>query len=166
MGREIRRVPAHHDHPRMERRPGEYQPTYDREFAPVFNEWLANFDRLRRGDLTDLEHECYPRGLSDWLLDEGRPPDSKFYRNYALDEATWFQMYETVSEGTPVSPPFATKAELVDYLVVHGDFWSQKRRTPPLTRGQYEAFVEAAWAPSFVSSGGHLKSGVEAAEQT
>jgi hypothetical protein len=44
------------------------------------------------------------------------------------EDATWYQLWETVSEGTPVTPPFATKEELVQYLVEHGDFHDQYRR--------------------------------------
>jgi hypothetical protein len=41
-------------------------------------------------------------------------------------EATWFQAWETVTEGTPVTPPFATTDELVDYLAT--PVGSQERR--------------------------------------
>lgn len=64
--------------------------------------------------------------------------------------ATWFQVYETVSEGTPVTPPFATKDELVDYLSTRGDFWDQDRGDGPWKRERAEAFVRSGFAPSLV----------------
>ena len=60
-------------------------------------------------------------------------------------EPTCYQMYETVSEGTPVTPVFETEDELVDYLVNVGTFWNQK-----YSREAAEAFVKTGWAPSFV----------------
>jgi hypothetical protein len=77
-------------------------------------------------------------------------------------------MYETVSEGTPVSPVFATNIELVDYLCEHGDFWDQKRRSDkserfgfhmpcdPWTRQNAEAFVNSGFAMSGIMVGGKL----------
>ena len=87
------------------------------------------------------------------------PPNPECHRPKWKDgEATWFQVYETVSEGTPVTPPFATKAELVEYLVANGDFWDQKRREEggsgmpcePWNREAAEQFVNDAWAPSMI----------------
>lgn len=45
-------------------------------------------------------------------------------------------LYQTVSEGTPVTPVFETKNELVDYLVEHGNFWAEK-----YTRANAESLV-------------------------
>jgi hypothetical protein len=70
--------------------------------------------------------KLYPRGLADWLNDWG-PPDPAYYRPWKDDEATWYQVWETESEGTPISPPFATREELVEYLVNNGGFSQVKR---------------------------------------
>lgn len=51
----------------------------------------------------------------------GGPPQRACYCPWKPEDATWLQVWETVSEGTPVTPPFATRQELVDYLVQHGD---------------------------------------------
>jgi hypothetical protein len=160
MGREVRRVPPNWQHPESEDRYGRkrLQPMFDDHIGKRFAEWLADFDRIRRDDLKDIERECYPLGLADWLQDEGRPPDPAYYRPWKDEEATWFQVWETVSEGTPVTPPFATKAELVDYLVANGDFWDQKRRAEgdsimncaPWQRASAEQFVNTGWAPTFI----------------
>lgn len=178
MGREIRMVPPNWEHP--ERNPehdrhgrGGYQPLHDQHFDDAFADWLERFDRVRRGDMDEWERECYPRGLADWLMDAGQPCDPTYYRPYKDDEATWFQLYETVSEGTPVSPPFETKQELADYLAQHGDFWDQDRCTRPIWTELYggtygvsawgkeraEAFVNAGWAPSAVIQNGKITDG-------
>lgn len=157
MGREIRKVPPNWEHPKYtadtakySNHIGSYMPMFDERFDAKFSGWLADFDRVRGGDLTDIERECYPLGLANWLQDEGMPPDPAYYRPYTDEEATWFQVYETVSEGSPVTPPFATKAELVDYLAANGDFWDQKRGDGPWGRKAAEKFVESEWAPSFM----------------
>lgn len=158
MGREIRMVPPNWEHPRFtkddapwNRHVGAYKPLYRPGFDEEFANWLADFDRVRRGDLNEFERKWYARGLADWLAEE-RAPDPGMYANYTAEEATWFQVYETVSEGTPVSPPFATKAELIDYLVTHGDFWDQKRGEPAWDRKAAESFVKDEWAPSMTVS--------------
>jgi len=168
MGREIRKVPANWAHPMRDPnanpyRHSGYQPMFDETFPEKQAEWLAEFDRIRSGALTDDERGYYPRGLSDWLKDEGMPPDPDYYRPWSDDEATWFQVWETVSEGTPVSPPFATADELIDYLATHGDFWDQKRGDAPWGREAAARFVNAGWAPSMILSGGVLTAGKLAA---
>ena len=106
----------------------------------------------------------------------GDAPTYEYYRpNWKPEDMTWYQVYETVSEGTPVTPPFKTKEELIDYLVVDGDFWDQERRREgnttincsPWPREQAEEFVHSTgWAPSFVFAGGKLMSGVEGLTET
>jgi hypothetical protein len=165
MGREIRRVPANWQHPLSTKfyREDRKQPMFDDAFEPVMARWLENFDRIRSGKLDDLERECYPRGLADWLQDEGMPPDPAYYRPWKDEEATWFQLWETVSEGTPVSPPFETEDGLIDYLAANGDEWDQKRGDPAWGRQRAERFVRGGgWAPSMVVMDGRVMSGVEA----
>ncbi len=71
-----------------------------------------------------------------------------------------------MSEGTPVSPPFATEDELIDYLAKNGDEWDQKRGDRPWGRQQAERFVRGGgWAPSFAVVDGQMMSGVEAVTQ-
>lgn len=52
------------------------------------------------------------------------------------DDLGWC-LYETVSEGTPVTPVFATAAELIDHLATVGQDWDQV----PLRRASAEAIV-------------------------
>lgn len=52
------------------------------------------------------------------------------------DELGWC-LYETVSEGTPVTPVFATADELIDHLATVGQDWDQV----PLRRAAAEAIV-------------------------
>ena len=149
---------------------------FDQRFEEAATAWLEVFDRIRSGNLTDIERECYPNGVCEWACDEA-PPDPKYYRPWRDEEATWFQLWETVSEGTPVSPPFETKEGLIDYLAENGDFWDQKRCHEPdwqtLWRGKpgisgwgkekASRFVNGpGWAPTFVIEDGRIMDGVSA----
>lgn len=136
MGREIRMVPPNWQHPKDDR--GRYIGMRDRHFDDALKEWEAEFARAKSGD-----HEYYD-SFEQWA-EENRSPTPSGYRPWRNEEATWFQVWETVSEGTPVSPSFATREELIDYLANNGDFWDQRRGTPPPSRAQAEAFVNSGW---------------------
>lgn len=154
MGREIRMVPANWEHPTATRtygyqEPG-YQPMFDRTFAEAAAEWLADLAKWEAGERPSyFDAAKHPADLKHWEYDGG-PPDREYYRPWSDDEAIWFQVWETVSEGTPVSPPFATREELIDYLAANGDFWDQKRGDGPWSRESAERFVAMGWAPSMM----------------
>lgn len=67
-----------------------------------------------------------------------------------------WQLWENVSEGSPVTPVFATSAELVAHLVAGGDAWDRKRGAPGWKREDAEAFVRQGSAPTLVSIGGQI----------
>ena len=69
---------------------------------------------------------------------------------YDPPQGDGWQVWETVSGGSPISPIFATSDELVDWLVAKGN--SQKAA---------EGFVQDEWAPSAVMVGGKMYSGIE-----
>lgn len=164
MGREVRRVIPNWEHPKKERfdyRLGQYvedyQPLYDCDSDSAFKEWLSDWndwcsfrhDELREKYPED-HRECSQYAcFCDW---HATAPSPECYRPaWGAEDATWWQAYETVSEGTPVSPPFATADELVEYLATHGDFWDQKRGAGPWNRASAEAFVKHdAYVPSMM----------------
>lgn len=155
MGREIRRVPPNWQHPEYDRKipyflhPICYKPLFDINYEEAVLDWFENFDRIRKGEMTDDEKKYYPNGLQDWLSDYS-PPDPLYYRFYKNEEATWFQMYETTSEGTPVTPPFSTKEKLIEYLVVNGTFYDQQKGEGGWERESAENFVNRGWSPTLV----------------
>lgn len=185
MGRELRRVPENWDHPKRSvpnHRLGvmeeQYQPMRDQTAQEAFDEWLSEYQKWLGGEhdkiIAEYGADDYPktepyRAFCEW---HGSPPTPEYYRPaWKPEELTWWQVWETVSEGTPVTPPFATQAELIEYLVANGDFWDQSRRAEgesvmpcePWTRQQAESFVlGSGWAPSMVAMDGKLMSGVEA----
>lgn len=176
MGREIRRVPPNWEHPKSHRPNGGYgyRPQYDQSYAEACKEWIEGFEAWQRGERDEWVSED---GSKEEYWDySGMPPDKVYYVDYAGVEPTWYQAYDTVSEGTPTSPPFATEEELIEYLAENGDFWDQKRchepnwkrlwgGTPGISawgRERAEAFVRSAWAPSMVIQGNKIMSGTEA----
>ena len=113
MGREIRRVPKDWEHPKMENDDC-FQPMYDTDYDTAAEEWLRDCKAWEDGTHEDCaEYKSEHRFFWDW---ETGPPDMKYYRP-KFENADCFQMYETVSEGSPVSPVFKSKKELEDWLV-------------------------------------------------
>jgi hypothetical protein len=179
MGREIRMVPPNWQHPETEDAYGRtrLQPMFDSNYASAKAEWLSELAKWEAGERpSHFDASEYPSDYSYWEW-ESNPPSRAYYRPWADDDATWFQLWETVSEGTPVSPPFATRQELADYLAENGDFWDQKRCLEPgwerlfggvpgksgWGKQRAEAFVNVGWAPSMIMMGGKLLDGKLAA---
>jgi hypothetical protein len=175
MGRELRRVPPNWQHPKnpcnhfcKPNCNGEhYQPMDNETFESAAKNWKEKFlswEQGKRPDYCDEEHTKLE--YWEWV---SNPPDRKYYRPYKDEEATWYQVYETVSEGTPVTPPFATQQELVEYLINHGDSWDQELLAKGDSWGrkgwpkeEAEKFVYGdGWAPSMVMENGILKHGTE-----
>lgn len=65
-----------------------------------------------------------------------------------------WQMWETVSEGSPITPVFSSAENLAQ--------WCLQNRDEADTFEQWMKFIEAGWAPSAVSVGGEFMNGVEA----
>lgn len=165
MGREIRRVIPNWEHPRHKcthslsyggcteaKLHGGYcyKPLLDETYEDASILWRQNLIAWNNGTHEALErHPEYKDEMQYWEWDS--PPSPDYYRPKWLEEPTWVQVYETVSEGTPVTPPFATKEELVEYLVEYGDFWDQHDNAGGWTRANAEAFVRDEYAPSMIA---------------
>ncbi|MBB6299936.1 hypothetical protein [Rhizobium leucaenae] len=152
MGREVRRVPADWQHPKYTeenaphaRAVGRYIPLLNGSYAEAAKDWLekANDESLE--------------AAIDYY---GDPPKREGYMpSWPDEQRTHFMMYEDTSEGTPISPAFATPEELATWLVATSasSFAGQT--------ASYEAWLRIAnggFAPSAVLVGGQLVSGVEA----
>ena len=165
MGREIRSVIPNWDHPKKEYGDG-YQPMHKWSYIESMSEWIKEYELWQSGKHEDQPNDC--KHYAEWA---GNPPDVYYYfPEWNESDMTWIQVYETVSEGTPVTPPFATEDELIDYLVQHGDFWDQKRRKEnrsgmpcqPWKRDQAEKFVKGSgWMPSGVIVDNKMHTGAE-----
>lgn len=60
-----------------------------------------------------------------------------------------WQVWETVGEGSPITPVFPTAEALVEHLATVGTTWDHE----PWRRTAAKRFVADGWAPSFISLG-------------
>lgn len=160
MGREIRRVPENWEHPRNEE--GGYQPLFDESFEEAAAEWKAGFQKWE-SDQDDFKKSFRRDDGSAYEFWEGHssPPDREYYRpNWKPEERTHYQMYETTSEGSPISPVFATPEEVARWCADNGAS-AFGRET-----ASYEAWLRIAkggYAPSAVfTTHNGMQSGVTA----
>jgi hypothetical protein len=71
----------------------------------------------------------------------------------------WYQMWETTTEGSPMSPPFETPEELAQWLF---DNKASSMGSQTSSYEQWLNFIKGpGWAPSMIMTGGHVMSGVE-----
>ena len=106
MGRELRRVPANWEHPKDNN--GSYIPMFNEYYGDVFKKWIEENELWQKGSHPDL--------LRDPSLKEKYPfypmweecPSPEYYQSkkFNEDELTHIQLYETTSEGKPISPVF------------------------------------------------------------
>lgn len=121
MGREVRRVPADWQHPKIKKYnwlKGEYeeqyQPMFDKPFAPAMREWYAGWEAWERGERKEYDED----NDGTYMDSYGNPPDPAYYRpDWPEESRTHLMMYEDTSEGTPISPAFETPEELARWLV-------------------------------------------------
>jgi len=114
---ELRRVPANWEHPRDKE--GKFVPLRD-SYEAHCETWLAalkEWEADRHPDRATAAAQGI-RYFWDW---EGPPPDSSSYFPRFDVPATSYQIYETVSEGTPISPVFSSKAEVIEWIVNRGE---------------------------------------------
>jgi len=142
MSREVRRVPSTWEHPKSTN--GRYIPLLKESYEAAVQ---------RRREYKPEEHNgC---SVDDWYgpLDQPRMP-------HWPDEArTHYQMYESTSEGTPISPVMASPEELAHWLV---DNEASAFACMTATYEQWLATCREGWAPSAAITDGRLMSGVEA----
>lgn len=165
MGREVRMVPADWQHPKKQvpdhragRMVERYQPMFDRPFAPAMREWIAEWEAWERGE-RPAHCEGEERDMPYWEW-AGGPPDPEYYRpDWPAEQRTHLMMYEDTSEGTPISPAFATPEELARWLADNG---ASSFGSSTATYEQWLRVCQGGWAPSMVMAGGQILSGVEA----
>ena len=121
MGREVRRVPATWQHPRDTQ--GNYLPLFD-GFIDRYKTWVKEYTQWERGYTITIDGTMVPRTVEMLALTytewSGPCPDAADYMpDWPDDERTHWQMYETTSEGTPLSPLCDTPEQLAQWLVDH-----------------------------------------------
>lgn len=155
MGREVRMVPKDWEHPKRE--DGRFIALYDSDFKSCAEEWDKECAKWNAGNFPDYaSEESKKMSYSEW---EGDRPDKEDYMpSFSKDSKTHYMMYETCSEGTPISTAFETPEELAKWLFETGAsaFGHQT--------GSYEGWLRVArggFACSAVLDSNGLRSGVE-----
>lgn len=165
MSREVRRVPADWVHPRNNR--GRYVPLHGGSFKTKLADWLEGERMWNSGLVWDYKNQDwrpkpaeYTFTWEDW---DGEIPDATEYMpDWPESERTHYQMYETTTEGKPISPVFATPEELAHWLADnHANSFCDMTET-------YETWLSMIVGPgysmaSMVMVDGHAMSGVKAA---
>lgn len=97
--------------------------------------------------------ECLAcRGEGQVYPDDATKVAAEAWKPTPVPTGEWWQVWETVSEGSPVTPAFASATDLVNHLVANGDAWDQKRGDGGWSRASAEKFVRSGWAPSLIST--------------
>ena len=112
MTHEVRRVPPHWHHPTD--RDGEHIPLRN---GPDYREECAEWDQgLKNWDpATSKFSQTYEEF-------QGPRPDASHYMPvWSKSQATHYQMYETITEGTPISPVMDSPAQLARWLAANSD---------------------------------------------
>ena len=126
MGLEARRVPPDFRHPKTivegldGKRREVFAPCHDRKFSEASAEHAGNRERWIAGTHPDqARHADTPKRYEDWA---GPPPDPGTHLPETFDRrlATAWCLYENVTEGTPVTPIFKTRDELLNHMVTKG----------------------------------------------
>ena len=170
MGREIRRVTPDWQHPtnrqqydkyggdyrRAHSYPDETHPLYDEFYGNACEEWRHGFLKWEAGEYPGMPEPVEGKPPTFYWEYVGDPPDPAYYRhvNWTEAEATAYQIYETVSEGTPTSPVFETLDAMESWLVQTGKSSAEGARN----------FITTGWMQSGLMFGGTLAFGMAVAD--
>jgi hypothetical protein len=143
MGRDIKRVPVDFEWPEGKIWPG-YKTYYDHCPCEIYKAYPGHED----ADLSDDSN------VGCQLSHTDRCP---YFTGVPSGEG--WQVWENVTEGSPVSPVFATKGELVDWLTKNG---TGGMFDQPLSQEAAVAFVDAGWVMSGAICHGQMMNGAEA----
>jgi hypothetical protein len=136
VGREVRRVPADWKHPKND----------EGHYLPMHKHFPYNEEKVQEG-------------LKDgWLKDEPPNYGCDVMPQWPASERTHLQMYETCSEGTPISPVMETPKKLARWLADNG---ASANGSSTASYEAWLATIKRGWAPSMAGRAGEITSGVE-----
>ena len=122
MGRELRKVPSTWEHPKDEY--GQYIPLLGRSFGADLASWHKGKEMWEKGfhrsffsgdpAWVGIPEEYRGISFAEWDGDE--PQEADYMPDWNPLSCPFFMMYEDTSEGTPISPKFATPEALARWL--------------------------------------------------
>ena len=164
MSREIRRVPEEWSHPRKSY-------TTEHDYVQLSDDYISSLEYWKKDVEMFIKHMtevietgktniygkeyATPKAVYEYINEDETefvPPNINEY----MPGGTWYQLFQTVGEGSPLSPPFETKKELSSWLGVNKDYWGHEWTTE-----QAEAMVEKEFAMSGVFTNGKFYSSEE-----
>ena len=154
MGREVRRVPVNWNHPKDKK--GKFIPLKDdyigalKYYRDDVDSFIKQMTKIIKKGSTKLYDNIFndSEELYDYLTEDSlEPPDIKEF----MPSGSWYQLYENVSEGTPLSPTFEKPEELVDWLTNNKDYWGTQ-----WTKEGAEHIVNSGFAMSGILSNGRI----------
>lgn len=118
MGREVRRVSQDWRHPRRAE-DGRFCPLFDLDFETAAQQWKDGLLAWERRDAAYFEFNA-PHQFDEfgeyWEFASEPPVRDRYRPKWSDAERTHFQMYESVSEGTPISPVMESPESLARWL--------------------------------------------------
>jgi hypothetical protein len=158
MSKEIRRVPINWEHPKDE---NGFKPLSDNIISTIdfiiedLNECKKKLEEFFKNGKVDLGISGFTdfNELTEYLFED---IDYSYLADGHMPNGDWYQLYETVTEGTPITPPFATADELIDWLSNNEDYHGEK-----WTVEAAKHIVDTGYAPTFIFTNGKLYSSEE-----
>lgn len=148
MGREIRMVPANWEHPKNSS--GHLIPLHGDGISKAIAEWDEGKRQWDKGLVSDFEGGWESKGDRSYPYEEwtgDRPTQYDYFPDWKDEERTHLQMYETCTEGTPISPVMETPEKLARWLA---DNNASAFGDQGATYEQWLATCKSGWAPSAV----------------
>jgi hypothetical protein len=103
---------------------------HDESFADAAKDWKEHFLAWENGHNLCFDRPRTEDDAGEYWEYNGNPPDRAYYRpDWDEKTRTHLQMYETTTEGTPISPVMATPEELARWLC-NPTSVNQKETTP------------------------------------
>jgi hypothetical protein len=169
MSREVRMVPPDWQHPTewgKDWRTGQpklrHVALLDGDYDEAASEWDREAAQWEAGYVRDYfnrgykaKDETHEGSYAEWAGD--RPNPGHYMPKFAPETATHLMMYETTSEGTPISPAFATPEELARWLA---DNNASAFGSDGATYEQWLRVCRGGFAPTAVGTSAGLLSGV------
>lgn len=113
--------------------------------------------RCKREGVSPVCEHCDGHGSFEAY--SGQRQDREDWEGTEPPAGEGWQLWETVSEGSPISPVFATAEELAQWLTTPAACWGAMK--DPMTIETARGFVGVGWAPSMIGNAGGIHEGAE-----
>lgn len=121
------------------------------------NQWVCVKARCKKLRVSTRCKEC--KGNGTIWQSKAAMRFHNAWRKQDPPKGEGWQLWETVSEGSPISPVFSTPEELATYMSTPGNDTSVTKGT---TFEQWMGMICVGWAPSLIGTSAGIKDGVKA----